>query len=63
MFSVLNAVSWDAVRYEARYRRQTLLLIMNSTNSVSWEEYARLQEEGVVVEMAVVDPAFRVRET
>ena len=23
----------------------------------SWEEYARLQEEGVVVEMAVVDPA------
>ena len=25
----------------------------------SWEEYARLQEEGVVVEMAVVDPVFR----
>ena len=26
----------------------------------SWEEYARLQEEGVVVEMAVVDPVFRL---
>ena len=26
----------------------------------SWEEYARLQEEGVVVEMAVVDPVFMV---
>ena len=28
--------------------------------ATSWEEYARLQEEGVVVEMAVVDPVFRV---
>ena len=26
----------------------------------SWEEYARLQEEGVVVEIAVVDPVFRL---
>ena len=26
----------------------------------SWDEYARLQEEGVVVEMCVVDPMFRV---
>ena len=26
----------------------------------SWEEYARLQEEGVIVEMAVVDPVLRV---
>ena len=26
----------------------------------SWEEYARLQQKGVVVEMAVVDPVFRV---
>ncbi len=26
----------------------------------SWDEYARLQEEGVVVEMAVVDPVFRL---
>ena len=28
--------------------------------AASWEEYARLQEEGVIVEMAVVDPVFRV---
>ena len=27
----------------------------------SWEEYARLQEEGLVVEMAVVDPVFTLR--
>ena len=26
----------------------------------SWSEYSRLQEEGVVVEMCVVDPVFRV---
>ena len=26
----------------------------------SWDEYARIQEEGVVVEACVVDPVFRV---
>ena len=26
----------------------------------SWDEYARIQQEGVVVEMCVVDPVFRV---
>ena len=26
----------------------------------SWDEYSRIQEEGVVVEMCVVDPVFRV---
>ena len=26
----------------------------------SWDEYSRIQEEGVVVEMYVVDPVFRV---
>lgn len=26
----------------------------------SWDEYVRIQEEGVVVEMCVVDPVFRV---
>ena len=26
----------------------------------SWDEYSRLQEEGVVVEACVVDPVFRV---
>lgn len=26
----------------------------------SWEEYARLQQEGGVVEMCVVDPVFRL---
>ena len=29
--------------------------------AASWEEYVRLQEEGVVVEMAVLDPVFRAR--
>ena len=28
--------------------------------AASWEEYAKLQEEGVVVEAAVVDPVFRL---
>ena len=27
----------------------------------SWSEYARIQEEGVVVEMCVVDPVFRLK--
>ena len=26
----------------------------------SWDEYARIQQEGVVVEMCVVDPVFRL---
>jgi hypothetical protein len=26
----------------------------------SWDEYDRIQDEGVVVEMCVVDPVFRV---
>ena len=26
----------------------------------SWDEYVRIQQEGVVVEMCVVDPVFRV---
>jgi hypothetical protein len=26
----------------------------------SWDEYARIQQEGVVVEMCVVDPVFKV---
>ena len=26
----------------------------------SWDEYARIQQEGVVVEACVVDPVFRV---
>jgi hypothetical protein len=29
--------------------------------ATSWDEYARIQQEGVVVEMCVVDPVFRMR--
>jgi len=28
--------------------------------AASWEEYARLQQEGVMVEMVMLDPVFRV---
>jgi hypothetical protein len=28
--------------------------------ATSWEEYARIQQEGVAVEMCVVDPVYRL---